>query len=515
MLCIRLRFYAGLPGCSFLLQISLITSVLLCFVCGSGFLFHITYVRFAVLCVWFRFYPGLPGCFLHIKISPVRLVTLVTLYCLGYVLVVVLYCLMTSKVRRLGDKARPKFGESRRSPRGSSLQVNPLQERLAFARLSAAGFSEERVLREIPPRDRRALPYPEMFPIRRKLTSHNDFRYATQLGSSGETLKSLASRRNSHEGTTSSSREEMSFSPPSRKLSGENGGTLLKRTSEERRKISWVDMQPPAEEKVTSHRKISWEDKSCVRVGDEETRTSSMDRLSPLYVIPEERRAIKAKSEGDVRQLSPLPEVSGSPSKREVLATEDLAMDRAPDSQRQLKHVSKVSPYSRKPSIIIIDGAGGRAGSTQGALKRTTSLLLSARRLSTTDSGTRTPKVYEKRIDNMTFGFVACTVNMTTCVPFIFCFVFNHLLGFGMPRQVECLAHLVLMCGSALNCVVYGAMNVSFSQSARKLLRRLPLMTAPSPTSPCNTPSHAVGGDERRTAIRWHVPIAPILWHRT
>ncbi|KAK7106147.1 hypothetical protein V1264_017437 [Littorina saxatilis] len=439
-------------------------------------------------CVWLFtieasavFYPGLPGCFLHIKISPVRVVTLVTLYCLGYVLVVVLYCLMTSKVRRLGDKARPKFRESRRSPRGSSLQVNPLQERLAFARLSAAGFSEERVLREIPPRDRRALPYPEMFPIRRKLTSHNDFRYATQLGSSGETLKSLASRRNSHEGTTSSSREEMSFSPPSRKLSGENGGTLLKRTSEERRKISWVDMQPPAEEKVTSHRKISWEDKSCVRVGDEETcpsligysRTSSMDRLSPLYVIPEERRAIKAKSEGDFRQLSPLPEVSGSPSKREVLVTEE------------------------------------------GALKRTTSFLLSARRLSTTDSGTRTPKVYEKRIDNMTFGFVACTVNMTTCVPFIFCFVFNHLLGFGMPRQVECLAHLVLMCGSALNCVVYGAMNVSFSQSARKLLRRLPLMTAPSPTSPCNTPSHAVGGDERRTAIRWHVPIAPILWHRT
>ena len=79
----------------------------------------------------------------------------------------------------------------------------------------------------------------------------------------------------------------------------------------------------------------------------------------------------------------------------------------------------------------------------------------------------------EPRVDNLKFGFLACSLNMASFAPFLLFFIYGRLLALGVPAELESASHILALLGPALNCVVYGVMNTSFQQSGRKLLRRV------------------------------------------
>ena len=79
----------------------------------------------------------------------------------------------------------------------------------------------------------------------------------------------------------------------------------------------------------------------------------------------------------------------------------------------------------------------------------------------------------EKRLDNTRFGLMACSLNMALYAPFVFCFLLGTVLEWRLPSELISLSHLLLMCASALDSLVYGAMNKSFQLSGGKLLLRI------------------------------------------
>lgn len=83
--------------------------------------------------------------------------------------------------------------------------------------------------------------------------------------------------------------------------------------------------------------------------------------------------------------------------------------------------------------------------------------------------GSKTP-LREKRLDNTRFGLMACSLNMALYAPFVFCFLLGTVLAWRLPSELISLSDLLLMCASALDSLVYGAMNKSFQLSGEKLL---------------------------------------------
>ncbi|KAL8598425.1 hypothetical protein ACOMHN_032702 [Nucella lapillus] len=81
--------------------------------------------------------------------------------------------------------------------------------------------------------------------------------------------------------------------------------------------------------------------------------------------------------------------------------------------------------------------------------------------------------ITSRSVDNLKVGFVICVLNMTTSVSFWCFFVIVEMLEQKVPEELQSLSHLLLLCGSALNSVVYGVMNHKFRESASRLWRRL------------------------------------------
>ena len=469
----------------------------------------------------FRYYAGLPGCFRAVEKSPEGVYVESALYVAGFCLVALLYRRMMVKVTAAGSKAKQSMAavtyEAMRLRLDRSDGTGP-SDSFRFGDvtgLSDAGHLEALMGRKISAEEkvRAVWKTPSEEPIRAVWKTPSEERIRAVWKTPSEELiravwKTPTEERNRVVWKTSREERNRAVWKITEEETSEAGGKLSEeervqtggKVSEEER--VQVGGEVSEEERVKTGGKVSEEEK--VQVGrevSEEERVQAGGKVSEEETSQSRRRAsdgiLKHKRKVSARETSQSSEGAFKAAEITTSGTDSASRRKnspverfTPLGQVSADVLSKIRRSLSGEERMTVEGtltkrpdcmAEGAQSPSQGHPKRpvTVSATSFSQYRSSISSGpsgvtklshgSKTP-LREKRLDHTRFGLMACSLNMALYAPFVFCFLLGTVLAWRLPSELISLSHLLLMCASALDSLVYGAMNKSFQLSGEKLL---------------------------------------------
>ena len=357
---------------------------------------------------------------MDIKASLVRVYVVTSLYTAGYCLVALLYCRMMAKVTAIGNRVK------------------------AAIRSSSVGETRRNS------------------PVRTELAGQNN---PLHCGEGGEDRVKAALRLSEEKRVKAGLKffEEEMIKNGRKASEEERVMARLKFAQEERARERRRFLE---EERIKAGQEFSVEERFKARQKSSEDEESSAG--AKVYVDGRFRTEVRFSDEDS--------QTPGTP--REQYASGEQRLLMTPRYPRADSSLYAGRPLLQHRGSVIFPGQSRQSSVTSGmssVLKLTSLPRLSVFSDDQNQLPIR-PKVWfprETRLQDMKYGFIACSLNMATFAPFLLCFMFGIMLEWGLPAEASCLSHLLVLCGLALNCVVYGVMNISFQHSWKKLLQRM------------------------------------------